>query len=219
MRNRHLISNTKFIADLCPWTYTCHQRINNLAKHDDVIKWKHFSRSWSFVRGIHRSPANSPYKGQWRGALMFSFRGVARRRPRGPGLNLKMQKKNKSENSEDPCLHEIQYCHIKHLSLLLAAIKSPDTTYITLYIFVSTHSYMIFCQQLTEWSFITIISDVSTILWLITLVKDIYMLCKECYAAWWLMDDKSQASIRRDILQDPQNIPGVAPEGLLNKLF
>ena len=43
----------------------------------------------------------------------------------------------------------------------------------------------------------------------------IYMLCKECYAAWWLGDDKSQASIRRDILQDPQNIPGVATEGLL----
>ena len=23
--------------------------------HDDVIKWKHFPRYWSFVRGIHRS--------------------------------------------------------------------------------------------------------------------------------------------------------------------
>ena len=23
--------------------------------HDDVIKWKHFSRNWPFVRGIHRS--------------------------------------------------------------------------------------------------------------------------------------------------------------------
>ena len=41
--------------------------------HDDVIKWKHFPRYWSFVRGIHRSPVNSPHKGQWRGALMFSF--------------------------------------------------------------------------------------------------------------------------------------------------
>ena len=39
--------------------------------HDDVIKWKHFSRYWPFVRGIHRSPVNSPHKGQWRGALMF----------------------------------------------------------------------------------------------------------------------------------------------------
>ena len=41
--------------------------------HDDVIKWKHFSRYWPFVRGIHRSPVNSPHKGQWRGALMFSL--------------------------------------------------------------------------------------------------------------------------------------------------
>ena len=41
--------------------------------HDDVIKWKHFPRFWPFVRGIHRSPVNSPPKGQWRGALMFSL--------------------------------------------------------------------------------------------------------------------------------------------------
>ena len=41
--------------------------------HDDVIKWKHFLRYWPFVRGIHRSPVDSPHKGQWRGALMFSL--------------------------------------------------------------------------------------------------------------------------------------------------
>ena len=41
--------------------------------HDDVIKWKHFPRYWPFVRGIHRSPVNSPHKGQLRGALMFSL--------------------------------------------------------------------------------------------------------------------------------------------------
>ena len=41
--------------------------------HDDVIKWKHFPRYWSFVWGIHRSPANSPHKGLWHGALMFSL--------------------------------------------------------------------------------------------------------------------------------------------------
>ena len=41
--------------------------------HDDVIKWKHFPRYWPFVQGIHRWPVNSPHKGQWRGALMFSF--------------------------------------------------------------------------------------------------------------------------------------------------
>ena len=41
--------------------------------HDDVIKWKHFPRYWPFVRGIHRSTVNSPHKGQWRGALMFTL--------------------------------------------------------------------------------------------------------------------------------------------------
>ena len=43
------------------------------SRHDDVIKWKHLPRYWPFVRGIHRSPVNSPHKGQWRGALMFTL--------------------------------------------------------------------------------------------------------------------------------------------------
>ena len=43
----------------------------NKTTHDDVIKWKHFPRYRPFVRGIHRSPLNSPHKDQWRGALMF----------------------------------------------------------------------------------------------------------------------------------------------------
>ena len=36
--------------------------ISVISKHDDVIKWKHFPRYWPFVRGIHRSPVNSPHK-------------------------------------------------------------------------------------------------------------------------------------------------------------
>ena len=32
-----------------------------------------FPRYWPFVRGSHRWPVNSPHKGQWRGALMFSL--------------------------------------------------------------------------------------------------------------------------------------------------
>ena len=43
------------------------------ALHDDVIKGKHFPCYWPFVRGIHRSPVNSPHKSQWRRALMFSL--------------------------------------------------------------------------------------------------------------------------------------------------
>ena len=46
---------------------------NTQRGHDDVIKWKHFPRNWPFVRGIHRWPVNSPHKGQWRGAYMFSL--------------------------------------------------------------------------------------------------------------------------------------------------
>ena len=34
--------------------------------YDDVIKWKYFPLYWPFVRGIHRSPVNSPHKGQCR---------------------------------------------------------------------------------------------------------------------------------------------------------
>ena len=38
--------------------------------------WPHqmetFPSYWPFVRGIHRCPVNSPHKGQWRGALIFS---------------------------------------------------------------------------------------------------------------------------------------------------
>ena len=39
--------------------------------------WRHqmetFSALLAFVRGIHRPPVDSPHKGQWRGALMFSL--------------------------------------------------------------------------------------------------------------------------------------------------
>ena len=41
--------------------------------HGDVINWKHFPHYWPFVLGIHRSPVNSPHKGQWHGALRFSL--------------------------------------------------------------------------------------------------------------------------------------------------
>ena len=48
-------------------------RQHSPSKYDDVIKWRHFPHYWPFVQGIHRSPVNSPHKGQWCGALMFSL--------------------------------------------------------------------------------------------------------------------------------------------------
>ena len=44
--------------------------------HYDVIKWKHLSRYWPFVRRIRRSPVGSNLKGQWRGASMFTLISV-----------------------------------------------------------------------------------------------------------------------------------------------
>ena len=55
----------------CEWHDIDHVTLSFM--HDDVIKWKHFPRHWPFVRGIHWSPVNSPHKGQWRGALIFSL--------------------------------------------------------------------------------------------------------------------------------------------------
>ena len=65
MSVRIIFHRNKFTMVLKVMTFYLH--------HDDVIKWKHFPRYWPFVRGIHRSPVNSPHKGQWRGALMFSL--------------------------------------------------------------------------------------------------------------------------------------------------
>ena len=42
-----------------------------LVTHDDVIKRKPFLRYWPFLWGIHRSPVNSPHRGQWRWAFIF----------------------------------------------------------------------------------------------------------------------------------------------------
>ena len=51
--------------------------INALGLHLNGPWWRHqmetFPRCWPFVRGIHRSPVNSPHKGQWHGALLFSL--------------------------------------------------------------------------------------------------------------------------------------------------
>ena len=41
--------------------------------HNDIIKLKYFPYYWPFVRGIHRSPVNSPHTSQWHGSLMSSL--------------------------------------------------------------------------------------------------------------------------------------------------
>ena len=44
-----------------------------LKQHGDVIKCKHFSCYWPFLKGIYRWPVDSTHKGKWRGALMLSL--------------------------------------------------------------------------------------------------------------------------------------------------
>ena len=89
---RHLLEADVSPGSLVVCYYKCHRQLRKvinegtfwktdallyisraIGTHDDVIKWKHFPRYWSFVRGIHRSPVNSSHKGQRRGALMFSL--------------------------------------------------------------------------------------------------------------------------------------------------
>ena len=48
-------------------TGTFHSQVRSSSHH-------HFPRYWPFVRGIHRSPVDSPHKGQWHGALMWRRR-------------------------------------------------------------------------------------------------------------------------------------------------
>ena len=62
-----------------PWKTSEQYAIDNVLAIAQLHStwWRHqmetFPRYWPFVRGIHRSPVNSPHKGQWRGVLMFSL--------------------------------------------------------------------------------------------------------------------------------------------------
>ena len=49
-----------------PFNFMCIWRIMKTSSNGNV-----FPRNWPFMRGIHRSPVNSPYKGQWRGASLL----------------------------------------------------------------------------------------------------------------------------------------------------
>ena len=63
----HMQEIVKCVGILCKARKKYINLLSSLS-HDDVIKWKYFSRCWPFVRGM-----SSPHKGQWRGALMFSL--------------------------------------------------------------------------------------------------------------------------------------------------
>ena len=60
------MSNHQYLTCIIGITYTLYTG-HNTRVHDDVIKWKLFPHYWPFVQ------VNSPHKGQWCGALMFSL--------------------------------------------------------------------------------------------------------------------------------------------------
>ena len=55
------------------WGFDTQPTQLHIPRYHDDIKWKQFPRYWPFVRGIPRSPVNSPHKGQCCGDLMFSL--------------------------------------------------------------------------------------------------------------------------------------------------
>ena len=63
-------------------------RYHSVLGNDDVIKWKHFSRHWPFVRGIHRSPVNlcmnQQLSKQWKRRWFETPSRPLRRHSKGP---------------------------------------------------------------------------------------------------------------------------------------
>ena len=48
-------------------------QLSRLCPKSSWAYWGFQRHDWPFVRGIHRSPVDSPHKGQWSGALMSSL--------------------------------------------------------------------------------------------------------------------------------------------------
>ena len=85
--------------------------------HDDVIKSKHLSSYWTFVRGIRRSPGNSPHKGQWYGTLMFSLICA---------LNLRLSKQSWGWWFETPLRSLWRHCN---MSICFVVIDQADVLF------------------------------------------------------------------------------------------
>ena len=95
--------------------------------------WRHqmeaFPRHWPFVRGIHRSPVNSPHKGQWRGALMLYF--VLH-------LNKRLSKQSWGWWFETPSRPLWRHCNIAKETWKMMSI----------YIYIAIYMYMYMCMHM-----------------------------------------------------------------------
>ena len=102
---------------------------NYIDPHDDVIKWRNFPRYWPFARGIHRSPMNSPHKGQWRRALIFfKLR-----------LNKRLGKQSWGWWSETPSRSLWRHYNVSHMLAHILIVVIPEGIHI-LYIDYSAPS-------------------------------------------------------------------------------
>ena len=71
MRNSHQISNPNYCTrwGMLFGSMQIRYHENTWWRH----QMEHFPRHWPVVRRIHRSPMDSPHKGQWRRTLIFSL--------------------------------------------------------------------------------------------------------------------------------------------------
>ena len=93
--------------------------------HDDVIKWKHFPRYWPFVRGIRRSPVNSPHTGWWRRALMFSLICAS--------INGWVKIGEAGELRCHRAHYDITHCNVPDVVMTLPSLGGPDVIMTTTY--------------------------------------------------------------------------------------
>ena len=92
---------------------------------------EHFPRHWPFVRGIHRSPVNSPHKGQWRGALMFSLICALNKRLSKQSWDWWFETPShliwRHYNSSGTSMTVKQYLVIESLKMLILEMQCIDT--------------------------------------------------------------------------------------------
>ena len=81
-------------------------------EHDDVIEWRHFLHYWPFVRGIHRSPVDSPHKSQWDFNVSFDV-----------CLNKPFSKPSRCWRFETP------WCSLWHHCLRMSILLMPEPEY------------------------------------------------------------------------------------------
>ena len=94
--------------------------------HDDAIKWKHFPRFWPFVRKIHRSPVDSPHKGQWTRAFQNYVAKVYHVRNQSQRVKVRVRVRNFIRQHQSS-----SYTHKKSISFTVKYLYSIRYTWLS----------------------------------------------------------------------------------------